>query len=255
MGHLIHSLIWVHHPLLSSLCLGQRVPSPIVNNSISTKYVRYSLQWFQCNLHLFNLYNLLQLLVDGHIRHVAGVHSGFGCCIPGSPSVQVLAHLSASVNKSCTAPQLTPVNSILNCNSYFNLFQSFQLHFCIHLFISLWLCISSNVATMYKDLLCLSRINYPVVLPSSPVCFPVPYSLCLPSLFRVLCWSCFFTSAVLATLANCTGTFVFQHHWQNQACMWTQFILINMLSQSQTHLFFLHWCPPVQTPMTQQTTP
>ena len=122
MGHLIHSLIWVHHPLLSSLCLGQRVPSPIVNKGISTKYVRYSLQWFQCNLHLFNLYNLLQLLVDGHIRHVAGVR----------PFRIWLLHSRFSVSASsgtfeCKCEQILHSTSAGSCQLHSQLQLLFQL--------------------------------------------------------------------------------------------------------------------------------
>ena len=120
---------------------------------------------------------------------------GCACCIPRPPPMQVLAHLSASKDKSNAAM----ANS---CPFIRLLFDSFP----IFSFVSVFL---HNVATMYKRLICISQINHPVVFFPSSVCSPVPSSLCsahlalLASLYQVLHWSCIFPFAVLTTPADC----------------------------------------------------
>ena len=67
---------------------------------------------------------------------------------------------------------------------------------------------------MYKRLICISWINYPVVFFPSLVCFPVP-----PSLSKFFTGLMFSPFTVLITLANCTDTLA-----SSQSTCWSQFL-------------------------------
>ena len=83
--------------------------------------------------------------------------------------MQVPVHSITSANKSRTAPQPTPQHSILDSTPIHfasTFFGRISVSLCLYLFAHMSL---NYVATMYKRLVCIPQINYPVVF-SHPRC-------------------------------------------------------------------------------------